>query len=193
MCHGRGVSKIVRVGLGDPGRLDRGVYLRSVTAPRVGKSTGLGSDPRRVLQEGLYREVSLVDYSDDVSLCTARRTTVPGCLMSAVPSANLRNPNASVSQPLNRSRDVMRLPLEPDVVSSDSTNSMREQLRQVNQRIDKVQRDFVRSKEEVGETTKGRSPKRLRQVQLVTIGFTGDSVSPAGTTALPVTVGEEPR
>ncbi|RRT64142.1 hypothetical protein B296_00039918 [Ensete ventricosum] len=52
----------------------------------------------------------------------------------------------------------MRLPLEPDVVSSDSTNSMREQLRQVNQRIDEVQRDFVRSKEEVGETTKGGSP-----------------------------------
>ncbi|RRT64315.1 hypothetical protein B296_00015063 [Ensete ventricosum] len=52
----------------------------------------------------------------------------------------------------------MRLPPEPDVVSSDSTNSVREQLRQVNQRLDEVQRDFVRSKEEVGETTKGRSP-----------------------------------
>ncbi|RZS00501.1 hypothetical protein BHM03_00030207 [Ensete ventricosum] len=45
-----------------------------------------------------------------------------------------------------------------DVVSSDSTNSVREQLRQVNQRLDEVQRDFVRSKEEVGETTKDGSP-----------------------------------
>ncbi|RRT40262.1 hypothetical protein B296_00057784 [Ensete ventricosum] len=52
----------------------------------------------------------------------------------------------------------MRLPPEPNVVSSDSTNSVREQLRQVNQRIDEDQRDFVRSKEEVGETTKGGSP-----------------------------------
>ncbi|RRT70522.1 hypothetical protein B296_00021486 [Ensete ventricosum] len=52
----------------------------------------------------------------------------------------------------------MRTPLEPDVVSSDSTNSVREQLRQVNQRLNEVQRDFVRSKEEVGETTKGGSP-----------------------------------
>ncbi|KAJ8505650.1 hypothetical protein OPV22_006536 [Ensete ventricosum] len=52
----------------------------------------------------------------------------------------------------------MRIPLEPNVVSSDSTNSMREQLRQVNQRLDEVQRDFVRSKEVVGETTKGGSP-----------------------------------
>ncbi|RWV84051.1 hypothetical protein GW17_00054268 [Ensete ventricosum] len=72
--------------------------------------------------------------------------------------ATIENPNASVSQPTNRSRDVMRLPPEPNVVSSNSTNSVREQLRQVNQRLDKVQRDFVRSKEEVGETTKGGSP-----------------------------------
>ncbi|RWW81438.1 hypothetical protein BHE74_00010194 [Ensete ventricosum] len=72
--------------------------------------------------------------------------------------ATIENPNASVSQSANRSRDVMRLPPEPDVVSSDSTNSVREQLRQVNQRLDEVQRDFVRSKEEVGETTKGGSP-----------------------------------
>ncbi|RZS25634.1 hypothetical protein BHM03_00058859 [Ensete ventricosum] len=72
--------------------------------------------------------------------------------------ATIENPNASVSQLSNHSRDVMRLPPEPDVVSSDSTNSMREQLRQVNQRLDEVQRDFVRSKEEAGETTKGGSP-----------------------------------
>ncbi|RZS20764.1 hypothetical protein BHM03_00053318 [Ensete ventricosum] len=50
--------------------------------------------------------------------------------------AAIENPNISVSQPLNRPRDVMRLPSEPDVVSSYSTNSVREQLRQVNQRID---------------------------------------------------------
>ncbi|RWW87045.1 hypothetical protein BHE74_00004140 [Ensete ventricosum] len=35
---------------------------------------------------------------------------------------------------------------------------MREQLRQVNQRLDEVQREFVKSKEEVGETSKGGSP-----------------------------------
>ncbi|RWW57600.1 hypothetical protein BHE74_00035593 [Ensete ventricosum] len=72
--------------------------------------------------------------------------------------ATIENPNASVSQSLNRSRDVMRLPPEPDIISSDSTNSVREQLRQVNQRLDEVQRDFIRSKEEVGETNKGGSP-----------------------------------
>ncbi|RWW42396.1 hypothetical protein BHE74_00052058 [Ensete ventricosum] len=55
----------------------------------------------------------------------------------------------------------MHLPPEPDVVSLDSTNSVRKQLRQVNQRLDEVQRDFVRSKEEVRETTKSGSPFAL--------------------------------
>ncbi|RWW49987.1 hypothetical protein BHE74_00043799 [Ensete ventricosum] len=54
--------------------------------------------------------------------------------------AMIENLNASVSQPTNHSRDVMRTPLEPDVVSSDSTNSVREQLCQVNQRLDEVSR-----------------------------------------------------
>ncbi|RZR83740.1 hypothetical protein BHM03_00010469 [Ensete ventricosum] len=71
--------------------------------------------------------------------------------------AMIENLNASVSQSTNHSRDVMRTPLELDVISSDSTNSVREQLRQVNQRLDEVQRDYVISKEEVWETTKGGS------------------------------------
>ncbi|RWW81318.1 hypothetical protein BHE74_00010297 [Ensete ventricosum] len=72
--------------------------------------------------------------------------------------ATTENPNTSVSQPASRSRNIMRTPPKPDIVFLDSTNSVREQLRQVNQRLDEVQRDFVRYKEKVGETTKGRSP-----------------------------------
>ncbi|RWW69166.1 hypothetical protein BHE74_00023255 [Ensete ventricosum] len=63
------------------------------------------------------------------------------------------NPNTSVSQPTSRSWNIVRIPSEPDVVSSNSTDSVREQLRQVNQRLDEVQRDFVKSKEEVEETS----------------------------------------
>ncbi|RWV88141.1 hypothetical protein BHE74_00047572 [Ensete ventricosum] len=51
----------------------------------------------------------------------------------------------------------MRTSPEPNVISSYSTNSVREQLCQVNQRLNEVQRNFVRSKEEVRETTKGGS------------------------------------
>ncbi|RRT58208.1 hypothetical protein B296_00018482 [Ensete ventricosum] len=43
-------------------------------------------------------------------------------------------------------------------IKNPNASSVREQLRQVNQRLVEVQRDFVRCKEEVGETTKGRSP-----------------------------------
>ncbi|RZS27414.1 hypothetical protein BHM03_00060869, partial [Ensete ventricosum] len=47
--------------------------------------------------------------------------------------------------------------IKSDVISSDSTDSVREQLRQVNQRLDEVRREFVKSKEEVSESSKGRS------------------------------------
>ncbi|RZR88775.1 hypothetical protein BHM03_00016406 [Ensete ventricosum] len=68
------------------------------------------------------------------------------------------NPNASVIQPASPSRNIVHVPSESDVISSDSTNSVREQLRQVNQRLDDVQREFVMSKEEIGEGSKGESP-----------------------------------
>ncbi|RWV83334.1 hypothetical protein GW17_00055077 [Ensete ventricosum] len=66
-----------------------------------------------------------------------------------------KNSNASVIQSASHSRNVIRIPSEPDAASSDSTDLVREQLCQVNQRLDEVQREFVKSKEEVGETSKG--------------------------------------
>ncbi|RWW69372.1 hypothetical protein BHE74_00023026 [Ensete ventricosum] len=48
---------------------------------------------------------------------------------------------------------------EPSVrLYSDSTNSLREQLCQVNQRLDEVHKEFIKSKEELGESSKGDSP-----------------------------------
>ncbi|RRT58221.1 hypothetical protein B296_00018420 [Ensete ventricosum] len=69
-----------------------------------------------------------------------------------------KNPNASTLRPVNHSRDITYVPSDLDVISSDSTNSVREQLRKVNQRLDEVQREYIKSKEEVGESVKGRSP-----------------------------------
>ncbi|RWW45716.1 hypothetical protein BHE74_00048420 [Ensete ventricosum] len=65
---------------------------------------------------------------------------------------------ATVIQPTSHSRNVVHIPSEPDAVSLDSTDSVREQPRQVNQRLDKVQREFVKLKEEVGETSKALDP-----------------------------------
>ncbi|RZR83919.1 hypothetical protein BHM03_00010646 [Ensete ventricosum] len=52
----------------------------------------------------------------------------------------------------------MHVPSELDVISSDSTDSVREQLHQVNQWLDEVQREFVKSKEKIDENSKGGSP-----------------------------------
>ncbi|RRT84784.1 hypothetical protein B296_00002413 [Ensete ventricosum] len=68
------------------------------------------------------------------------------------------NSNASIAQLASRSRDVVRALPDPDIVSSDSTDSVREQLRLVNQRLDEVRKDFAKSKEEVGESSKAESP-----------------------------------
>ncbi|RWW43688.1 hypothetical protein BHE74_00050619 [Ensete ventricosum] len=46
----------------------------------------------------------------------------------------------------------------PDTLSSDSTDSLREQLRLVNQRIDDVQKEVIRSKDILREGSTGGSP-----------------------------------
>ncbi|RRT42978.1 hypothetical protein B296_00021956 [Ensete ventricosum] len=116
-------------------------------------STGSSAD-------ALVSGCSLADAAIGSTLVMADPRRTPWQWSTTPPpiEATIENSDASVSQSTNHSQDIMRIPLESDVVSSDSTNSVREQLRQVNQRLDEVQRDFVRSKEEVGETTKGGSP-----------------------------------
>ncbi|RWV78432.1 hypothetical protein GW17_00060608 [Ensete ventricosum] len=69
-----------------------------------------------------------------------------------------KNPNASITQPASRSRDIVQAPPDPDIISSYLTDSVREQLRLVNQRMDEVRKDFAKSKEEVGESSKAGSP-----------------------------------
>ncbi|RWW41125.1 hypothetical protein BHE74_00053408, partial [Ensete ventricosum] len=49
-------------------------------------------------------------------------------------------------------------PREPDTLSSDSTDWLRVQLRCVNKRLDEVQKEVTKSKEEAGENSKHRSP-----------------------------------
>ncbi|RWW24949.1 hypothetical protein GW17_00010732, partial [Ensete ventricosum] len=48
--------------------------------------------------------------------------------------------------------------LDLDTLSTDSTDSLREQVRRVHQRLDEVQKEVLRSKEETGESSKGGSP-----------------------------------
>ncbi|RWW22724.1 hypothetical protein GW17_00013061, partial [Ensete ventricosum] len=45
-----------------------------------------------------------------------------------------------------------------DTLSSDTANSLREQVRQVHQRLDEVQKEVLKSRGEIGESSKGGSP-----------------------------------
>ncbi|RRT35401.1 hypothetical protein B296_00043744, partial [Ensete ventricosum] len=71
---------------------------------------------------------------------------------------NVNKPEHPAAQSVSHSRDVIHMAPDLDIISSDSTDSVKEQLRQVNQRLDQVQREFVKSKEEHGESSKGGSP-----------------------------------
>ncbi|RRT52945.1 hypothetical protein B296_00019155 [Ensete ventricosum] len=55
------------------------------------------------------------------------------------------------------SRDSAQASLDLDTLSSDSTDSLREQVYQVHQRLDKVQKKVLKSKEEFRESSKGGS------------------------------------
>ncbi|RWW40367.1 hypothetical protein BHE74_00054223 [Ensete ventricosum] len=72
-----------------------------------------------------------------------------------------RVPASPTSTPTrSQSRSHNPAPTEPDldILSADSTDSLREQVRRVHQRLDEVQKEVLRSKDEAGESSKGGSP-----------------------------------
>ncbi|RRT73525.1 hypothetical protein B296_00030540 [Ensete ventricosum] len=81
-------------------------------------------------------------------------TEIPRCPTTEGTSTSLGVPAARSA---SHSRDIAHTAPKPDVISSDLTDSIKEQIRQVNQRLDEVQSEFVKSKEELGERSKGRS------------------------------------
>ncbi|RZR98420.1 hypothetical protein BHM03_00027774, partial [Ensete ventricosum] len=69
-------------------------------------------------------------------------------------------PTSSTPTPTqSRSRSYNPTPteLDLDTLLIDSTDSLREQVRRVYQRLDEVQKEVLRSKEETGESSKGGS------------------------------------
>ncbi|RZS04447.1 hypothetical protein BHM03_00034783 [Ensete ventricosum] len=71
------------------------------------------------------------------------------CLASSTPT-----PARSQS----RSYNPAPTELDLDTLSTDSTDSLREQVRRVHQRLDEVQKEVLKSREEIGESSKGGSP-----------------------------------
>ncbi|RRT70653.1 hypothetical protein B296_00014635 [Ensete ventricosum] len=58
----------------------------------------------------------------------------------------------------SHSHDLVQASLDLDTLSFDSADSLREQVRQVHQRLDEVQKEVLKSKGKVGESLKGGSP-----------------------------------
>ncbi|RWW46276.1 hypothetical protein BHE74_00047802 [Ensete ventricosum] len=68
------------------------------------------------------------------------------------------SPAAAPARSRSRSRDPIQASPDLDTLSSDSANSLREQVCQVHQWLDEVQKEVLKSKGEVGESSKGGSP-----------------------------------
>ncbi|RRT42977.1 hypothetical protein B296_00054349 [Ensete ventricosum] len=72
---------------------------------------------------------------------------------------NFPDPDASPIQ--SRSYNPAPTELDLDTLSTDTTDSLREQVRRVHQRLNEVQKEILKSREEVGESSKGGSPFTL--------------------------------
>ncbi|RWW51134.1 hypothetical protein BHE74_00042555, partial [Ensete ventricosum] len=58
----------------------------------------------------------------------------------------------------SRSCDPVQTGPDLDTLSFDTADSLREQVRQVHQRLDEVQKEVLKSRGEIGESSKGGSP-----------------------------------
>ncbi|RZR74006.1 hypothetical protein BHM03_00030903 [Ensete ventricosum] len=74
-----------------------------------------------------------------------------------VAEAHTASPTAAPAQSQSRSCDSVQTNLDFDTLSSDIADSLREQVRQVHQRLDEVQKEVLKSRGEIGESSKGDS------------------------------------
>ncbi|RZS19148.1 hypothetical protein BHM03_00051496 [Ensete ventricosum] len=75
-----------------------------------------------------------------------------------VVEARLASPTPMPARSQSRSYNPAQTELDLDTLSTDTTYSLREQVRRVHQRLDEVQKEVLKSREEVGESSKGGSP-----------------------------------
>ncbi|KAJ8483716.1 hypothetical protein OPV22_016201 [Ensete ventricosum] len=68
------------------------------------------------------------------------------------------SPTPTPARSQSRSYNPSPTELDLDTLSTDSTDSLREQVRRVHQQLDEVQKEVLRSREEIGENSKGGSP-----------------------------------
>ncbi|RRT65742.1 hypothetical protein B296_00001119 [Ensete ventricosum] len=72
--------------------------------------------------------------------------------------AHAGSPIVAPAQSQSRSCDLVQNSPDFDTLSSESADSLREQVRQVHQWLDEIQKEVLKSKGEIGESSKGGSP-----------------------------------
>ncbi|RRT45599.1 hypothetical protein B296_00020383 [Ensete ventricosum] len=75
-----------------------------------------------------------------------------------VTKARVASPTPMPARSQSRSYNLLPTELDFDTLSTDTADSLREQVRRVHQRLDEVQKEVLKSREEVGESSKGGSP-----------------------------------
>ncbi|RWW40598.1 hypothetical protein BHE74_00053975 [Ensete ventricosum] len=78
-----------------------------------------------------------------------------------VVEAHVASPTPTPAPSQSRSCDPVQTGPDFDSLSSDTTDSLREQVRQVHQRLDEVQKEVLKSREDIEESSKGGSPFTL--------------------------------
>ncbi|RRT38343.1 hypothetical protein B296_00041591, partial [Ensete ventricosum] len=79
-------------------------------------------------------------------------------LQRQVTETQAASPTPAPALSQSRSCDPVRTDPDFDTLSSDTADSLREQVRQVHQRLDEVQKEVLKSRGEIGESSKGGSP-----------------------------------
>ncbi|RWV87318.1 hypothetical protein GW17_00050707 [Ensete ventricosum] len=75
-----------------------------------------------------------------------------------VAEARAASPTPMPARSQSRSYNPVPIEIDFDTLSTDTADSLREQVCRVHQRLDEVQKEVLKSRGEVGESSKGSSP-----------------------------------
>ncbi|RRT33770.1 hypothetical protein B296_00048996, partial [Ensete ventricosum] len=134
----------------------------------LGPSTsGYGANHRPIPTPAHAFDSSLIDPHNDTLAKGVTSSLELGAPLEAEPpqrqvtEARAASPTPTPARSQSRSCNPVQTRPNFDALSSDTADSLREQVRQVHQRLDEVQKEVLKSRGEIGESSKGSSPFTL--------------------------------
>ncbi|RZS18091.1 hypothetical protein BHM03_00050315 [Ensete ventricosum] len=101
---------------------------------------------------------AFLSLTSQIQVLAGMVQTIIPYLPQLVAEAHPASPTLTPVRSQSRSYNPAPTELDLDTLSTDSTDSLREQVRRVHQRLDEVQKEVLKSREEIGESSKGGSP-----------------------------------